>query len=69
MQRLNFSEEPEYNKYENLITELLSRSGGKIGEKYCWEPKIEETFEKIKNKKASFEEIKKFHELFKGFPI
>ena len=69
VQKLNFSDEPDYDRYENIVLNLLLKSGGKINEKFCWEPKIEETIEKIKNKKASEGDIKNFYLLFKGFPI
>ena len=69
VQKLNFSDEPNYDKYEKLVLNLLLKSGGKIDEKYCWEPKIEETIEKFKNTKASDEEHKNINILFQGFPI
>ena len=69
VQKLNFSDEPNYDKYEKLVLNLLLKSDGKIDEKYCWEPKIEETIEKVKNKKASDEKIKNINILFQGFLI
>ena len=68
LQKLNFEDEPEYDKYEKIILDLLLRNGGNIGEKFCWEPKIEQIIEKNKNAKATFEEIQNIYLLFGGSP-
>lgn len=68
LQKLNFDDEPEYDKYEKIILDLLLRNGGNIGEKFCWEPKIEQIIEKNKNAKATFEEIQNIYLLFGGSP-
>lgn len=68
LQKLNFGDKPEYDKYENIILDLLLRNGGNIGEKFCWEPKIEQIIEKNKNEKATFDEIQNINFLFGGLP-
>ena len=68
LQKLRFEDEPEYDKYESIILDLLLRNGGNIGEKFCWEPKIETIIEKNKNAKATFEEVQSIYLLFGGLP-
>lgn len=68
LQKLKFEDEPEYDKYERIILDLLIRNGGNIGEKFCWEPKIEQIIEKNKIAKATFEEVQNIYLLFGGSP-
>lgn len=68
LQKLRFEDEPEYDKYETIILDLLLRNGGNIGEKFCWEPKIETIIEKNKKGKATFEEVQTIYLLFGGLP-
>lgn len=69
LQKLMHGDKPDYLKYENLVMNLFLKNGGKVGEKFCWEPEIEKIFSNIKNKLASNEEVQKIHNLFKGFPL
>ena len=68
LQKLRFEDEPEYDKYETIILDLLLRNGGNIGEKFCWEPKIETIIEKNEKGKATFEEVQTIYLLFGGLP-
>ena len=45
----------------------MKRNVGKLGEKYCCEPKIEEITERIKSNKSNLEEIQQYKNLFQCF--